>query len=463
RMREAEELVDVTLDFGGRHVKYHKVILAGKCDYFRHMFLTNMAEKASEEVAIEGIGANTGVLLIEYLYSGQIELSTHNAQDLLEASNMLLLGTLKKNVEDFLCRHTDATNCISLLNLSRMYDLEALLEGAQKYLHDHVKEVANTEEMHLLQEGDLVEILTANSPEEDKFRFLQKWVKSDERRTGDFVTLIQHVELSKCRKEFLNNTVMVERLMFNEQCMELLRQAMQTDPSQTQALAPPSEKQHYSGCASPDGFIISGGLRNNIAQRDCFSYDVQTNRWKTLPPMSTARVEHSSMCHENQLYVIGGWDGNNILYSVEVLDMNSLQWSYIPRLPFRVCKAGVVFFSNNLFVLGGMNDAGDWVTDVNEYDSLLRGWQRRSPMLHISKRASVVSFGDHIYIIGGHNRSCMQFNPIDDFWISLKRPYFKHYKGASLIWNDKILIYGGRDEDSIEEYSPLTNQWETLA
>ncbi|ELT94821.1 hypothetical protein CAPTEDRAFT_101231, partial [Capitella teleta] len=86
QMKEADEFVDITLVFGKQRIACHKVILAGMCDYFHRMFLTNMLERGSQEVVLKDISASTGVLLVEYLYSGNIVINQHNAQDLLAAS-----------------------------------------------------------------------------------------------------------------------------------------------------------------------------------------------------------------------------------------------------------------------------------------------------------------------------------------------------------------------------------------
>ncbi|ELT93024.1 hypothetical protein CAPTEDRAFT_186627 [Capitella teleta] len=177
QMKEADEFVDITLVFGKQRIACHKVILAGMCDYFRRMFLTNMLERGSQEVLLKDISASTGVLLVEYLYSGNIDITKLNAQDLLAASEMLLLGALKKKVEEFLLSHTDSVNCISIINLARLYDLKILLADARSYLQEHVKEVVETEEMHLLQEGDLIEVLEANASQEENFLFIQKWMR----------------------------------------------------------------------------------------------------------------------------------------------------------------------------------------------------------------------------------------------------------------------------------------------
>ncbi|ELU05765.1 hypothetical protein CAPTEDRAFT_204662, partial [Capitella teleta] len=153
QMKEADEFVDITLVFGKQRIACHK---------------------------------------LNYLYSGNIDITQLNAQDLLAASEMLLLGALKKRVEDFLRSHTDSVNCISIINLARLYDLKTLLADARNYLYEHVKEVVETEEMHLLQEGDLIEVLEANASQEENFLFIQKWMRSSEGRTDRFEDLMQH-------------------------------------------------------------------------------------------------------------------------------------------------------------------------------------------------------------------------------------------------------------------------------
>ncbi|ELT89660.1 hypothetical protein CAPTEDRAFT_214573 [Capitella teleta] len=485
QMKEADEFVDITLVFGKQRIACHKVILAGMCDYFRRMFLTNMLERGSQEVVLNDISASTGVLLVNYLYSGNIDITELNAQDLLAASEMLLLGALKKKVEEFLLSYIDSVNCISIINLARLYDLKILLADARNYLQEHVKEVVESEEMHLLQEGDLIEVLEANVSQEENFLFIQKWMRSAEGRTDRFNDLMQHVSLSQCSKDFVYRTVMAEKLMHNTRGVQLLQQFMRSygsaDPPKQPSLAvgnyegemwlctdlntpqwqpiqqSPFQIMRHSACVSPGGFVVSGGQSQNIIQRECYLYEAQNSQWNTLPPMPTARRSHSSIYHNHHLYVVGGCDDRSELNSVDALDMRNLQWNHLPPLPRKVFFAYLAIVSDNLFVLGGCND--EWVADVHEFDSTQQTWRQRSPMPEICVVGAAVSFNDHVYVVGGENRSCMRFNPRSDTWTSLQRPQFNHWRGPSLVLNGNIVVFGGFNDDSIEEYSPLTDSW----
>ncbi|ELT90833.1 hypothetical protein CAPTEDRAFT_48075, partial [Capitella teleta] len=186
-------------------------------------------------------------------------------------------------------------------------------------------------------------------------------------------------------------------------------------------------------------------------------YDAQNGQWNTLPPMPTARREHSLIYHNHHLYVVGGYDGR-CLNSVEALDMRNLQWNHLPPLPRKVRFAYLAIVSDNLFVLGGCCGL-NWVADVHEFDSTQQTWRQRSPMPEICAGGAAVSFNDHVYAVGGRERSCMRFNPRNNTWTSLRLPRFKHIDGPSLVLNGNIVVFGGFNDDSIEEYSPLTDSW----
>ncbi|ELT99871.1 hypothetical protein CAPTEDRAFT_133847, partial [Capitella teleta] len=129
-------MVDVCLLFGGTRVSCHKLILVGTCEYFKRIFFTNMSEKHSKEVNIKGISGNIGILVVDFLYSRNIEITVDNAQALLEAGEMLILDNLKQKVEQFLIGQLEAQNCISILNLGRLYELKTLVESTRQFLTD---------------------------------------------------------------------------------------------------------------------------------------------------------------------------------------------------------------------------------------------------------------------------------------------------------------------------------------
>ncbi|ELT93362.1 hypothetical protein CAPTEDRAFT_137498 [Capitella teleta] len=362
-MRHSDEMVDVVLAFEETRVKCHRLVLAASCDYFRRMFQTDMQERDAGEISIKDVSSTTGLLLVEYLYSGNIQISAENAQELLAVSDRLLLTKLKKNVEKFLCGQVASTNCVSFKNLARLYGLDTLIKVTHGYLNNHWQKLIDMEsEIDELTEDDLIALLTTYGSDEGSFLLLQKWAK----------------------------------------------------------------------------------------------------QWRTLPPMNERRYYHSSICNQDEFMVIGGRINEDIyLDSVECLNLKTLKWSQFPDLPEAQCLNNAVCIQKQLFVLGGWISITTVTRDVYKFDSAERAWQALSPLPETCEGVSAVSFASKIFVIGGQFRRCMQYDPCTDIWVQLQRPQFEHIYGPALAWRDKIVLCGGKETDSIEEYDPQSNKWST--
>ncbi|ELT87760.1 hypothetical protein CAPTEDRAFT_211783 [Capitella teleta] len=224
-MRAANELVDMVLVFGEVRLACHKVVLASSSDYFRRMFSCGLRESQSDEVVMKEMDAETGRLLVQYLYTGKIDITEENAQNLLSASNMLLLTDLEIASEKFLCEHIQPSNCVSLLNLSHLYELKDLIKRSQHFVAEQWTKVSD-ESIIDLKEEDFIEILEAHDSHEGKFIRLQRWVKANEEREQRFMDLMQLVDLPGCSKNFIRDIARDEELLNNTRGMQLIQKAL---------------------------------------------------------------------------------------------------------------------------------------------------------------------------------------------------------------------------------------------
>ena len=67
-------LTDVTLVAGERTFPCHRLLLAASSDYFAAMFTGGMVEQGLDRVVIQGVEAGALAQLIDYCYSGKIDL-----------------------------------------------------------------------------------------------------------------------------------------------------------------------------------------------------------------------------------------------------------------------------------------------------------------------------------------------------------------------------------------------------
>src|SRR5438874_829660 len=81
--------------------------------------------------------------------------------------------------------------------------------------------------------------------------------------------------------------------------------------------------------------------------------------WSTVAPMPTARTALAAATgSDGRTYAIGGFDGTNILNTVEAYTPGSNSWSTVTPLPTaRTALAAAEGLDGQLYVIGGYNGA----------------------------------------------------------------------------------------------------------
>ncbi|WVZ72407.1 hypothetical protein U9M48_020873 [Paspalum notatum var. saurae] len=114
---------------------------------------------------------------------------------------------------------------------------------------------------------------------------------------------------------------------------------------------------------------VTGGYDGDISAE---RYDPREGFWTPLPSMSARRGSHSVAVVGKALYAVGGDDGNK-LSTIEIFDPCANSWRM--GSPFSVARGYgcAVTLDDNLFYIGGVNDAGETVDTVEVYNER-QGW-----------------------------------------------------------------------------------------
>lgn len=154
--------------------------------------------------------------------------------------------------------------------------------------------------------------------------------------------------------------------------------------------------------------------------------------WITnLPPMPTRRNQATSLCTETALIVAGGnGEDGVILKKVEVMNIETLQWSRAKDLLEPQVNASMTVCGSYIYMLGGINDEGATckIAFSVPLSSLLKwhsdeGWKRIADLPYIS--ATAVSICDRLLAIGGREsndvnspcvRTIQMYNLTTDSW-----------------------------------------------
>lgn len=152
---------DVTLKISqDRRLSVHRVVLASFSPYFEALFGNNWDDGEKKEVEVLGFDENAVSDLIEFAYSGKIDINKDNVQTLLEASNYLQVEFVKQSCGEFLKGAIDDKTCLSIWHLADTFTLEELMKEAKKHFLLHFTEVTRGKEFLSLPVGFLKEILT---------------------------------------------------------------------------------------------------------------------------------------------------------------------------------------------------------------------------------------------------------------------------------------------------------------
>jgi hypothetical protein len=132
---------------------------------------------------------------------------------------------------------------------------------------------------------------------------------------------------------------------------------------------PPTGREHL-GVAGLDGRVYvvggrTGGIGSNLDAAEV--YDATDDRWRTLPPMPTARGGSAAAATTNGFVVsVGGEEESGTFADAEALDVTRERWLSLPPTPTARHGLGVVAVGTVVYAIAGGETPGLSVTGTVE-------------------------------------------------------------------------------------------------
>ena len=230
-----------------RRLRAHRVVLVSFSPYFKALLGKHWDDGVEKEIEFLGFDENAVSDLIEFAYSGKININKDNVQTLLEASNYLQVEFVKKSCGDFLKDAIDDETCLNIWQLADCFSLEKLRKTAKRYALQHFTEICKEEEFLSLPIGFLKEILAdegicvvienlipvAEERERAVLEAVFKYVEHDlANRKKNLPELLSLVRLPTISKSYLKE-ILLHKLLANS-CTEWIAKAqrLQIDSSE---------------------------------------------------------------------------------------------------------------------------------------------------------------------------------------------------------------------------------------
>ena len=199
QFREQGEFIDVGLKVGEEVFSAHRIVLAASSDYFHAMFAHGMKESNQEVIELkdESISAAALKIVLDSIYSGDLQVNDENIFEVLVAADHLQVTSAVQQCCDYLQTHFvdqlrfDVQTFCRVSAIADRHGLKDLQEATQTKMAYIYKEICESEEFlshvdadqytRLLSRDDL------SAPSETfVFKSMMQWIKhkKEERMTA---------------------------------------------------------------------------------------------------------------------------------------------------------------------------------------------------------------------------------------------------------------------------------------
>lgn len=521
-LRQDEDLCDVVLRVGSTSISAHKVVLAACSPYFKAMFAGGLSESRQNTVTLQELNEHAMETIVDFFYSGEIEISDSNVQDLLPVTCLLQVQSLQQACCEFLKRQLSSDNCLGIVAFADRHNCENLVKLSESFARHHFIEVVQSEEFMEISAKQLTQLISDDDlniqSEERVFEAVLAWIKYDIDIRQEFAPeILSKVRFPLLSAEFLMDRVATEEIMRNNKiCCDFLLEAAECH------LLPKRKSQLHNHRVAPRRptavnhvLYAIGGMSRREASKSGEKYDPRERKWKTIGdmnicrwgaavgalgpylyicggsddasrletverfdplanvwvpsvPMSSSRNGVGVTAGSGRVYAIGGFDGSMPLNTAEYYDPKVGKWTEIARM--NQCRFGVgcAVLHDMVYAVGGSD--GTNLKSVERYDPDRNTWKMVAPMSTARKQVGIATLGGFLYAIGGcdhgHRYDTVErYDPTKDEWVSVA-PMSTPRSGCGVgVLDGFIYVVGGYDGtsylSSVERYDPLSNEWHT--
>ncbi|KAM9450220.1 kelch-like protein 2 [Clarias gariepinus] len=479
-LRSQSVLCDVTIVAEDVEIAAHRVVLAAGSPYFHAMFTGEMSESRQKKVRIKEIDGWTLGILIDYVYTAEIQVTEENVQVLLPAAGLLQLQEVKRACCEFLSTQLHPTNCLGIRAFADLHACSDLLNLANTFAEQHFPEVMQCEEFLNLGMEQVCSLIASDKltiPSEEKvFEAVIAWVKHDKDVRQEHMShLMEHVRLPLLSREYLVQRVEEETLVKNSSaCKDYLIEAMKYHllPAEQRSLMKTIRTRVRTPVSYPKVMVVVGGQAPK-AIRSVECYDFEEERWFQVAELPSRRCRAGVVYMSGMVYAVGGFNGSLRVRTVDAYDPVKDEWCCVSSMQDRRSTLGASVLNGLLYAVGGF-DGSTGLATVEAYNSKTNEWFHISPMNTRRSSVGVGVVGGILYAVGGYDgatRQCLStveaYNPNTNEWSYIAEMGTRRSGAGVGVLKGLLYAVGGHDgplvRKSCEVYDPVSSTWKQVA
>ena len=471
--RKNEQFCDVVLEVcsGENQARFnaHRIVLCAASPFFYSALNNDMKESKEGFIRLQDTSKVAIEELLDYLYTGHVNVTQHNAFDLLKIADFLVIPSLKEVSSKFIIQSLSSSNCFMAYYLAVNYRCFELKEKARDFIYANFTRVVEHEDFLNLTINEVEEWISSDEirvrGEEDVFEAIVKWV--EQKGSGErekFFELFRHVRLIYLSRNYVLNDILPHPLVTNDKaCTAFVLDAVKDVSSGSEecffAQAPRNCLKTTEDC-----LVVSGDTKT-------LCYVPYENKWYQMADKAKSSF-HSTSAYDGKVYIN---HGTGVDYAIERFDPAVNSWAPLMSYSGEMShfSAAVVYFQGSLYVIGGQK-RGEVANCVHKYNADTNLWQEVAPMNVSRSSLRAVADKDTIYAIGGKAENQMldiveKFDSKMNSWCRVASMLEKKLLPCVAILNARVFLFGGytstrppQVSSSIEMYDPTSNMWTAI-
>ena len=448
----------------------HRVVLCAGSPFFYSALNNDMKESKEGLIRLEDMSKVAIEELLDYLYTGHVDVTQHNAFDLLKIADFLVIPSLKEVSSKFIIQSLSSSNCLMAYYWAVNYRCFDLQEKARDFIYANFTRVVEHEDFLNLTINEVEEWISSDEirvrGEEDVFEAIVKWV--EQKGSGErekFFELFRHVRLIYLSRNYVLNDILPHPLITNEKaCTAFVLDTI----------------KHVS-CGSEECFFAQAPRNCLKTAEDCLvvsgvtktlCYVAHEDKWYQMADKAKSRYLYSASAYHGKLYIN---HGTGVDYAIERFDPAVNSWAPLTSYSGEMSHffAAVVYFQGFLYVIGGKQN-GEVANCVHKYSPDTNLWQEVASMNVSRSLLCAVADKDTIYAIGGKADNQMldvveRFDSKMNSWCRVASMLEKKLLPCVAILNARVFLFGGYTSihpphvcSSIEMYDPTSNMWTAI-
>ena len=425
----------------GNEFKAHRNVLSAASPFFSKLLQSEMKEREEGVIRFEEISKSILSDVLEFIYTGSVEINEKNARDLIIAADYLLLESLKTISGRFLGKRMSNCNCFSIFYFAEKYRCEELALRSTKFIQDNFTSVTKTDEFLNLGADEVEKWISSKNilvgAEEDVFRIILTWIEQNKpERKDKFKQLFRHVRLLLLsRDSFFSNVVTNELVTGHLSLTCASRRRLETD-----------------------AIVVRGGKKT-------YCYLPEKDEWKRLADGLSEDRNHTtpSIKFLDHLYSFGEYAQTAERYDPGFNSWTTLKLS-LPNETFSLAVVnGQIHVIYRIRSRRGRHSSTS-APVIKRYNEELCTWETllSSQDFHYRDDSCVVALGNCLYVLGGgYSNEAGRFDTAESKWQEIASMPISKYSPGGVATQERIFVTAAGGQQC-EVYQVSTNEWHTI-